>query len=125
MRARIPPVSLTARQHSTQGPTLRTGGSTAMSTSIPIIDIADYRADRQGVLDTLAGQLHDALASVGFLVLTGHDVPPVAIERTFADARRAAGSSDGAQARAANERAQQRLHGARPVCRVDLAGERQ
>ncbi|MGA9867089.1 MAG: 2OG-Fe(II) oxygenase family protein [Acetobacteraceae bacterium] len=59
-----------------------------MSTSIPVIDIADYLAGRQGALDALAGRFHDALTSVGFLVLTGHDVPPVAIERTFADAGR-------------------------------------
>jgi len=59
-----------------------------MATSIPIIDIADYLAGGQGALGALAGQFHDALTSVGFLVLTGHDVPMVAIERTFADARR-------------------------------------
>src|SRR6478752_2609521 len=59
-----------------------------MSETIPVIDIADYVAGRPGALAAAARQVHDALTTIGFFVLTGHDVPVPLIERTFAEARR-------------------------------------
>src|SRR6185437_8211771 len=59
-----------------------------MTEAIPVIDIADFLAQRPGALRATARQIHDALTTVGFLVLTGHDVPQSAIDRTFAEARR-------------------------------------
>jgi isopenicillin N synthase-like dioxygenase len=55
---------------------------------IPVIDVADYLAGRSGALAAMARQLHDALATVGFFVLTGHDVPQALIARTFSEAKR-------------------------------------
>src|SRR5436309_6098094 len=59
-----------------------------MSDAIPIIDVADFLAGRPGALEDVGRQVHDALTTVGFFVLTGHDVPLPLIERTFAEARR-------------------------------------
>src|SRR5215213_10344324 len=59
-----------------------------MSEAIPIIDVADCLAGRPGALAAVGRQVHDALTTVGFFVLTGHDVPMALIERTFAEARR-------------------------------------
>src|SRR5205809_3895840 len=59
-----------------------------MSETIPVIDIADYVAGRPGALAAAARQVHDALTTVGFFVLTGHDVPQRLIVRSFAEARR-------------------------------------
>jgi isopenicillin N synthase-like dioxygenase len=59
-----------------------------MSEQIPVIDIADYFAGRPGALASAARQVHDALTTVGFFVLTGHDVPAALIERTFEESRR-------------------------------------
>ena len=59
-----------------------------MSEAIPIVDVADYLADRPGARIAAARQVHDALTTVGFFVLVGHDVPAALIERTFAEARR-------------------------------------
>ena len=59
-----------------------------MAEAIPIIDIAGYLAGRPGALAAVARQVHDALTTVGFFVLTGHDVPLRLIERTFEEARR-------------------------------------
>jgi len=59
-----------------------------MSEQIPVIDIADYFAGRSGALASAARQVRDALTTVGFFVLTGHDVPPALIGRTFEEARR-------------------------------------
>src|SRR5690349_13103655 len=56
--------------------------------AIPIIDIADYLAGRPEALAAVAHEVHEALTTVGFFVLTGHDVPLPLIERTFAEARR-------------------------------------
>ena len=46
-----------------------------MPDAIPVIDVADYLAGRSGALQATARQLHDALTTVGFMVITGHDVP--------------------------------------------------
>src|SRR5205823_13601804 len=59
-----------------------------MSEAIPIIDVADCLAGRPGALEAFGRQVHDALTTVGFFVLAGHDVPLPLIERTFAEARR-------------------------------------
>src|SRR5580698_5592446 len=59
-----------------------------MTDAIPIIDVADYLAGRDGALQALAQQLHDALTTVGFMVITGHDVPQALIQQTFAEAER-------------------------------------
>jgi len=59
-----------------------------MSESIPIIDVGDFLAGRPGGLAAAARQVHDALSTTGFFVLTGHDVPQPLIARTFAEARR-------------------------------------
>ena len=59
-----------------------------MTDAIPVIDVADYLAGRAGALQALARQLHDALTTVGFMVITGHDVPQPLIEQTFAEAER-------------------------------------
>jgi isopenicillin N synthase-like dioxygenase len=59
-----------------------------MADTIPVIDVADYLAGRVGALEATARQVHDALTTVGFLVLTGHDVPRPMIDRTFAGAKR-------------------------------------
>jgi isopenicillin N synthase-like dioxygenase len=59
-----------------------------MAEAIPVIDLTDFLARRPGALQAVARRVHDALTTVGFLVLTGHDVPQAAIDRTFAEARR-------------------------------------
>ena len=59
-----------------------------MTDAIPVIDVADYLAGRAGALQALARQMHDALTTVGFMVITGHDVPQALIEQTFVEAER-------------------------------------
>ena len=59
-----------------------------MTDTIPVIDVADYLAGRPGALQATARALHDALTTMGFLVLTGHDVPQALIAQTFAEAKR-------------------------------------
>ena len=59
-----------------------------MTERIPVIDVADCLAGRDGALAAAARQAHDALTTIGFFVLTGHGVPAALIERTFAEARR-------------------------------------
>jgi isopenicillin N synthase-like dioxygenase len=56
--------------------------------SIPVIDVADYLIGHPGALEATARQLRDALTTVGFFVLTGHDVPRALIEQTFGEAKR-------------------------------------
>src|ERR1044072_3896296 len=63
-------------------------GGLCMTDNIPVIDIGDHLAGRPGALQMTAQQVHDALTTVGFFVLTGHNVPLSLIERTFAEARR-------------------------------------
>ncbi|HEX3536431.1 MAG TPA: 2-oxoglutarate and iron-dependent oxygenase domain-containing protein [Stellaceae bacterium] len=55
---------------------------------IPVIDVADTLAGRPGALARAAREVQEALTTVGFFVLTGHDVPPPLIARTFDAARR-------------------------------------
>jgi isopenicillin N synthase-like dioxygenase len=59
-----------------------------MTDTIPVVDVADYLARRPDALRETARLVHDALTTVGFLVLTGHDVAQPLITQTFAEARR-------------------------------------
>lgn len=59
-----------------------------MPDAIPVIDVADHLAGRPGALHELARQFHDALTTVGFMVITGHNVPQTLIDQTFDEARR-------------------------------------
>src|SRR5215469_14947549 len=56
--------------------------------TIPIIDVGDYLAGRPGALAATARRVHDALSTIGFMVITGHGVPPSLIAETFAEAQR-------------------------------------
>ena len=59
-----------------------------MTDHIPVIDVRDLLTQRPGALEATARAIHNALTTVGFLVLTGHDVPAPLIADTFAQARR-------------------------------------
>ena len=59
-----------------------------MVQTIPIIDVRGMLANRPGALAETAREIHDALTTIGFFVLTGHDVPPALIDETFLQARR-------------------------------------
>src|SRR5580704_9307865 len=59
-----------------------------MTTTIPVIDAGDWLRGRAGALAATARAVHEALTTVGFFVLTGHDVPLPLISRTFTEARR-------------------------------------
>jgi isopenicillin N synthase-like dioxygenase len=59
-----------------------------MNDTIPVIDIADYLAGKAGALATTARWVGEALETVGFFVLTGHDVPAALIATIFAEAAR-------------------------------------
>jgi isopenicillin N synthase-like dioxygenase len=59
-----------------------------MLETIPVVDVTDYLAGRSGALTSTAAQVREALTTVGFFVLTGHDVPRGLIDRTFAEAER-------------------------------------
>ena len=59
-----------------------------MPQCIPVIDVRDYLAGRAGALESSAEQVREALTTVGFFVLTGHDLPHGLIDRTFAQAAR-------------------------------------
>ena len=63
-------------------------GVIAMPQTIPVIDVRDYLAGRAGALESTAERVREALTTVGFFVLTGHDVPRGLIDRTFAAAAR-------------------------------------
>jgi isopenicillin N synthase-like dioxygenase len=59
-----------------------------MPDAIPVIDVADHLAGRPGALHDLARQFHSALTTVGFMVITGHDVQQTLIDQTFGEAHR-------------------------------------
>ena len=59
-----------------------------MANRIPVIDVADYLAGRPGALQDTARKIHDALTTVGFMMITGHHVPHALIEQTFGEAKR-------------------------------------
>ena len=60
----------------------------AMPQTIPVIDVRDYLAGQAGALEATAARVRDALTTIGFFVLTGHDVPRIMIDCTFAQAAR-------------------------------------
>ncbi len=59
-----------------------------MTHGIPVIDLADYLANRPGGLASVARQIHGALTQIGFFVITGHDVPPRLVRQAFDEAAR-------------------------------------
>ena len=59
-----------------------------MPDAIPVIDVADYLAGRPAPCSRWRGRSADALTTVGFMVITGHDVPQPLIAQTFAEAKR-------------------------------------
>lgn len=59
-----------------------------MPEAIPVIDVADCLARRPGALQATAQRIHDALTTVGFMVIIGHDVPQSMIAQTFGEAER-------------------------------------
>ncbi|HEX3953761.1 MAG TPA: 2-oxoglutarate and iron-dependent oxygenase domain-containing protein [Stellaceae bacterium] len=59
-----------------------------MTEAIPVIDVAGLVAGEDAALAGVARQVREALTTVGFFVLTGHDVAASLIERAFAEARR-------------------------------------
>ena len=63
-------------------------GEASRHHTIPVIDVADYLVGAPAALAAAARQVRDALTTVGFFVLTGHDVPQTLIDETFAEAQR-------------------------------------
>ena len=59
-----------------------------MSETIPVIDLADYFGGGDAARQAMARQVRGALTEVGFMVITGHDVPQTLIDRTFDQAKR-------------------------------------
>ena len=59
-----------------------------MRDTIRVVDIADYLAGRPGGRGVAAREVHDALTTTGFFILTGHGVPQPLVARIFAEARR-------------------------------------
>jgi isopenicillin N synthase-like dioxygenase len=59
-----------------------------MTHAIPVIDVAAMLAQRTGALEATAQAIHDALTTVGFFVITGHDVPPGLVRQTFDETKR-------------------------------------
>ena len=55
---------------------------------IPVIDVGPCFAGVPGARERTARQLGEALQTIGFFVLVGHDVPRDLIAQTFAEARR-------------------------------------
>jgi isopenicillin N synthase-like dioxygenase len=55
---------------------------------IPVIDLGPYFAGVPGAIDRLAGELAEALETIGFFIIVNHGVPRALIDRTFEEARR-------------------------------------
>lgn len=55
---------------------------------IPILDVADYVAGKDGALPALAADLHHALENVGFFYIVNHPIPQDLIERVFEETKR-------------------------------------
>ena len=55
---------------------------------IPVLDVGPYLRGEPGALAALADALRDALETVGFYYLTGHDVPLALIRDVFAASKR-------------------------------------
>jgi isopenicillin N synthase-like dioxygenase len=60
----------------------------AADQTIPVLDLAPYRAGAPGALTALAAALRQACEEVGFYVLTGHGVPQDLIDLVFAEVAR-------------------------------------
>ncbi|RYJ03793.1 MAG: isopenicillin N synthase family oxygenase [Acetobacteraceae bacterium] len=56
--------------------------------SMPVIDVSAWLAGEPGALERIAGELRYACEQVGFYFLTGHGIPPEAIDRVLAAAKR-------------------------------------
>lgn len=56
--------------------------------SMPVIDVSTWLAGEPGALERIAGELRYACEQVGFYFLTGHGIPPEAIDRVLAAAKR-------------------------------------
>lgn len=59
-----------------------------MAETIPVIDVAGFLRGVPGARDAVARQVEQALTTVGFFLIVGHDVPEALIRQTFAEARR-------------------------------------
>ena len=59
-----------------------------MADPIPVIDVADFLKGAPGAREEVARRVREALTTIGFFLLTGHDVPEALIRQTFAEARR-------------------------------------
>jgi isopenicillin N synthase-like dioxygenase len=55
---------------------------------IPVIDLAPYMNGEPGALSRAAGQLREALETIGFFIIINHGVPRALIAQTFSEARR-------------------------------------
>lgn len=55
---------------------------------IPLIDVADYLADKPGAAEVAAAKLRLAFETVGFYYLAGHGVPQALIDSTYEQAAR-------------------------------------
>jgi len=55
---------------------------------IPVLDLSDYLAGKEGVLDVLAGELRRACTEVGFFYIAGHGIDPELITATFEQSKR-------------------------------------
>src|SRR5580692_3816060 len=60
----------------------------AADQTIPVLDLARYRAGEPGALAALAAELRHACEQVGFYFLAGHGVPQTLIDRVFAEVAR-------------------------------------
>ncbi len=56
--------------------------------SLPLLDLADYRAGVPGALEVLGAQLRDALTTLGFLSIVNHGVPWDQVEDIYHQAAR-------------------------------------
>jgi len=62
--------------------------STASATTIPVLDLGDYRAGRPGAREAVAAQLRDALETVGFFSIVHTGVDWSMVEGIYAQAAR-------------------------------------
>jgi isopenicillin N synthase-like dioxygenase len=62
--------------------------SRSAGATIPVLDLADYRAGVPGALAKLGAELRHACEEVGFYFLAGHGIPQDLIDRVFAEVAR-------------------------------------
>ncbi len=63
-------------------------GTGLATATLPLLDLADYRAGVPGALEEVAGQLRHALTTLGFLSIVNHGVPWTQVEGIYAEAAR-------------------------------------